>query len=146
MLTELASVLGVDANGVRVETVRQSACSSCRSKAGCGQKLLAELGQGQRFEVVASNPLQLMLQPGDSVELGIEEASFLRASLMVYLLPLFALILAAIVADQLGVAESMVVASAGLGLLSGFALVRWWGARDRQRCRYQPQILGLKNS
>ncbi|MEH6469818.1 MAG: SoxR reducing system RseC family protein [Halopseudomonas sp.] len=145
MLTEQGQVIAIEPDGVRVETVRQSGCSSCRSKSVCGQKLLAEIGQGQRFQVLSSNPQQLILQPGDVVELGVEEASFLQASLMVYLMPLLGLVLASMVADALGAVESMVVACGVLGLLLGFAGVRWWSRRDRQSCRFQPQILGLKN-
>jgi sigma-E factor negative regulatory protein RseC len=143
MLTENARVVAIDTEGVRVETLRQSACSSCRSQAGCGQKLLAEAGQGQPFEILAGNPLKLVVRVGDAVELGLEEASFLQASLMVYLLPLLGLVLSALIVDSLGAAEPLVIAAAVLGLCLGFFAVRWWGARDRQQCRYQPQILRL---
>ncbi len=145
MLTESARVIAIEADGVRVETVRQSACSSCRSQAGCGQKLLAELGQGQRFEISVSNPRQLIIQPGDTVELGVEEVSFLQASFMVYLLPIVGLVLLALLADSLGAAEPLVIIAALVGLGLGFVAVRWWGGRDPQQCRYQPQIVSLKN-
>ena len=144
MLTESARVVAVDADGIRVETVRQSACSSCRSQAGCGQKLLAEIGQGQTFEINVSNPLQLIIEPGDTVEVGVEEASFLQASFMVYLFPLLGLVLLALLADVLGAAEPVVVLAAILGLGFGFVVVRWWGRGDRQQCRYQPQVLRLE--
>lgn len=143
MLTESAQVVAVEADSVLVETVRQSACSSCRSQAGCGQKLLAEVGQGQSFEIQVSNPLQLVVQVGDTVELGVEEASFLQASFMVYLLPLVGLVLSALLADGFGAAEPVVIILALSGLGLGFVGVRWWGRRDRQQCRYQPQILRL---
>ncbi len=146
MLTEQGRVIAVEADGVRVETVRLSTCSSCQAKSGCGQKLLAEMGQGQRFQVVSANPYQLHLQPGDMVELGMEEASFLQASAMMYLLPLFGLILGAALAEMAGVVESIVVLAGLLGLLSGFAVVRWWSRRDRQSSRYRSQIVGLKRS
>lgn len=145
MLTEQAQVVAVEAEGVRVETVRRSACSSCQSKSVCGQKLLAEIGQGQRFEIVSSNPQGLALQPGDVVELGVEEASFLQASMMIYLLPLLGLILLSAVATSAGAAELVVVLAGMLGLLLGFVVVRGWSRRGRQQCRYQPQILRLKD-
>ncbi|MEH6649307.1 MAG: SoxR reducing system RseC family protein [Motiliproteus sp.] len=140
MLTENGLVVDVGPDGVRVETVRQNACSGCRSQAGCGQKMLAEIGQGQRFEISAANPSQLILQLGDRVELGIEEASFLQASAMVYLVPLLGLIIAAILTDTLGAAEPWVISAGVSGLLLGFGVVRWWTARG-QSCRYVPQIL-----
>lgn len=141
MLTEQAQVIALESEGVRVETVRRSACSSCRSQSGCGQKLLAEIGQGQRFQVVSGNPLQLLLQPGDIVELGVDENSFLQASAMIYLLPLLGLILSSAMADAAGMIESLVIVAGLLGLLLGFLVVRGWSRRGRQHCRYQPQIL-----
>ena len=39
--------------------------------------------------------------------------------------------------------EPLVILSALSGLGLGFVVVRWWGRRDRQACRYQPQILRL---
>lgn len=140
MLTENGRVIDVGSDGVRIETVRQNACSGCRSQTGCGQKMLAEIGQGQRFEIKAANPLRLILQSGDKVELGIEEASFLQASIMVYLLPLLGLIVAAVLADTLGATEPLVISAGVFGLLLVFWLVRWRTAQDQQ-CRYQPQIL-----
>lgn len=144
MLTEQAQVVALEPEGVRVETIRRSACSSCRSQSGCGQKLLAEIGQGQRFQIVSGNPHQLLLQPGDIVELGVDESSFLQASVMIYLLPLLGLILSSAMADAAGAVESMVVLAGLSGLMLGFVIVRWWSRRDRQQCRYQPQILRLK--
>ena len=145
MLTESGRVVDVGPSGVWVETIRQSACSGCRSQSGCGQKLLAEVGQGQRFEIKAANPLRLVLQPGDKVELGIEEASFLQASVMVYLLPLLGLIVAAVLADTLGATEPLVISAGVSGLLLVFWVVRWRTARAQQ-CRFLPQILKVARS
>lgn len=145
MLTEQAQVVALETEGVRVETVRHSTCSSCQSKSGCGQKLLAEIGQGKRFEIVSDNPHQLLLRPGDIVELGVDESSFLQASAMIYLLPLLGLILSAAIADAAGGVESVVVVAGLLGLMLGFVVVRWWSRRGRQQCRYRPQILRLKS-
>ncbi|MFT6915084.1 MAG: sigma-E factor negative regulatory protein RseC [Motiliproteus sp.] len=144
MLTEQAQVIALESGGVRVETIRSSGCSSCHSRSGCGQKLLAEIGQGQRFQILSGNPLQLLLAPGDIVELGVDEGSFLQASAMIYLLPLLGLILGSAMADALGMAEAIVVLVGMLGLLLGFVVVRCWSGKDRQQQRYQPQILRLK--
>ncbi|MFT5721777.1 MAG: sigma-E factor negative regulatory protein RseC [Motiliproteus sp.] len=144
MLTEQAQVIALEPGGVRVETIRNSGCSSCQAKAGCGQKLLAEIGQGQRFQILSGNPQQLLLAPGDMVELGVDEGSFLQASAMLYLLPLLGLILSSALADALGMVEAIVVLAGISGLLLGFVAVRCWSSRDRQQYRYQPQILRLK--
>tara|TARA_R110002095_G_scaffold215868_1_gene211269 strand:- start:2200 stop:2637 length:438 start_codon:yes stop_codon:yes gene_type:complete len=145
MLTEQAQVVAVEAEGVRVETVRRSGCAGCQSKSVCGQRLLAEIGQGQRFQIVSSNPQHIALKPGDIVELGVQEAPFLQASAMIYLFPLVGLILAAVVAEMAAFAESGVVVSGLLGLFLGFGGVWSWSRSSNKQCRYQPQIVRLKS-
>ncbi|WP_421865654.1 SoxR reducing system RseC family protein [Motiliproteus sp.] len=146
MLTEQAEVVEITDQGVTVETVRRSACDSCRSQSGCGQKLLAELGQAQRFQIIAVNPKQLPLSPGDRVELGIEERSFLQASLITYLSPLLGLVLCALLGQGLGLAEPMQILLGVVGLVFGFVGVRWWGRGERQGCQLQPKIVGMQKT
>lgn len=141
MLEERALVIEVKGAGVLVETVRQSACASCSASKGCGQKLLSDLGQGARFQVLARNPRSLILQQGDSVVLGLEESSFLTASLMLYLLPLFAMMVLALVADWAALPEPLVILAGLGGLLGGLLVVRRWSAGVESGCRYQPEIL-----
>ncbi|RDE22695.1 hypothetical protein DV711_08945 [Motiliproteus coralliicola] len=146
MLTEQAEVVEVTDEGVRVETVRRSACDSCRSQSGCGQKLLAELGQAQRFQILVANPKQFTLKPGDRIELGIEESSFLQASLITYLLPLFGLVLFALLGQGMGLAEPLQIAMGFAGLLIGFIGVRYWDRGERQGCQLQPKIVGKQKA
>ena len=141
MLTEQAQVVAIEGDRVRVATARQSACDSCRSQAGCGQKLLAGIGRGQRFEIVVENPQRLILQPGDQVELGIEEASFLQASVMVYLVPLLMMVMVAFAAEFVAVPEIGVIGLAVVGLAAGFVVVKRWSGSRAGQCRYQPRIL-----
>ena len=141
MLEERAQVVEPSGGEVLVETIRQSACTACSASKGCGQKLLGDIGRGARFRVVARNPRGLILQQGDSVVLGLEESSFLSASLMVYLLPLLTMMLLALLADGGGLAEPLVVLAGALGLAGGLWGARRWGARSTTGCRYQPEVL-----
>lgn len=140
MIEETGEVVAVSEEGVLVQTVRQSACSSCSAAKGCGQKLLASVGQGQRFEVLAENPLKLTLQTGDQVVLGLAETALVKASMLAYLLPLVLLAVFAGVAEWLGAAESMVILFALVGLAAGLLGMKWMvsGSSCNQ---YQPQVL-----
>lgn len=142
MLIESARVVALEGAQVRVQTVRQSACSSCHSRNSCGQRALAEIGQGKSFELLVSNPEQLPLKPGDQVELGIEEERFLTASLLVYLLPVALLFLAAGLVSLSGGSELQVIAAAVLGLMVAFCWLGYRSRHGRNQCHYRPRIIG----
>lgn len=57
---------------------------------GCGSAALAELGPQTRHQLrlAVSQPLQ----PGQRVEIGLQEASVLRSALLVYITPLVGLL------------------------------------------------------
>jgi len=141
MLEERAQVVETAGQDVLVETIRQSACASCNASKGCGQKLLSEIGQGERFRVLARNPQGYVLQQGDNVVLGLEEASFLSASVMVYLMPLIAMMMLALLADLMQLSEPLVALSGAVGLGGGLLVVRRWGAKAESGCRYRPEVL-----
>ncbi|WP_207062589.1 SoxR reducing system RseC family protein [Motiliproteus sp. SC1-56] len=143
MLEEKGRVLRLSREGVWVETVRQSSCVSCSARKGCGQRLLAELGQGQRFEVLAENPRNLNLSAGDGVVLGLAENSLLAASAMVYLVPILAMVLCSVLASQAGLAEPAVIGLGVLGLALGFGGARVYGKRKATGCQLHPEILRI---
>lgn len=140
MLEETGEILALNDEGVLVQTIRQSACSSCSAAKGCGQKLLASVGQGQRFEVLAENPLHLPLQVGDQVVLALEETALLKASVWAYLLPLILLAAFAAIAEYLWAVESMVIIFAIVGLATGMLFTRW-RVNSAAPAEYQPQII-----
>lgn len=144
MLEESGEVLAIVDDGVLVQTIRQSACSSCSAAKGCGQKMLASVGQGQRFEVLADNPLHLTLQAGDQVTLGLAETALLKASMLAYMLPLFLLVIFAALAQWFGAAEPIVILVAIVGLVAGLLMTKWQ-VNTAASEEYQPQILRLNS-
>lgn len=141
MIEEVGRVVGVDGAAVWVETVKQSACSSCSAQKGCGQSLLAKIGDGKRFTLQVDNPSGLVVAANDQVVLGVGERSFLTASLLVYLVPLVAMFLAALTAQQQGGSEPMVILVAVLGLGGGFIGTRYLSRHLERTCRFKPVLL-----
>lgn len=124
MIEEQGRVVAVEPGAVWVETVRKSTCSSCSVKAGCGQGLLEQLGaSGRRGYVRAVSSLQLNV--GDAVVIGVREDLLVRGSLLVYLLPLFGLFVAAVLAEQMALSEPWIIFSALIGFLLACCAVRW---------------------
>lgn len=140
MLEEQAIVTEVSSGEIWVETCRQSACQSCSSKSSCGHSLLSKISSGQTQRLLVKTDLSL--KAGDQVILGLGEQAFIRGSALVYLLPLVALMLGAVIGEQLfGRDSAMSFVLAGFGLAAGFGFVRWYSWQHRQDAQYQPVVL-----
>lgn len=141
MLEENGRVVRVGSDAVWVEMIKQSACASCSAQKGCGQSLLAKIGDGKRLEIQVDNPQQLAVMVNDQVTLGVGERSFLTASLLVYLLPLLTMFMVSVVTQLAGFSEPQVILSAVLGLAGGFLLTRFMSSLSSQNCSYRPVLL-----
>lgn len=127
MIEEPGRVISVEPGAVWVETRRSSTCSGCSVKNGCGQGLMDNLGIRQRRGLIRALS-DFHLNVGDSVVVGIRESVLLRGALLVYLFPLIALLISALIASELSAAEPYVML-AGIG---GF-LVSWLVVRKRSQ-------------
>lgn len=143
MIEEVAVVSVAGAEGVRVMAARTSACAKCSSKSNCSQGVLSQWGQGKTVEIEVQNPSALVVEPGQQVLIGLEEGSLVRASLLIYLLPLALLIAGALLGSALGMHEWQQVIFAVLLMLVGFGLARRLTSSRRDEARYQPVLLRL---
>jgi len=140
MIEEQGRVVALEPGAVWVETLRKSTCSSCSANAACGQGLMDRLGVGrQRGYVRALSQMQLAV--GDTVIIGVREDLLVRSSLLVYLLPLLGLFAAALLANGLGLSESLVILFGLLGLSTTWLMVRWRAARVAENPFLQPVVL-----
>jgi sigma-E factor negative regulatory protein RseC len=98
MLEEPAIVVKTDEHKVWITGSQQGACGGCAQKTVCTGGNLAEAMPAKRLIAVDSD---LALKVGDSVIVKIEEAMVLRASFMMYVLPLVAMLVASGLADWL---------------------------------------------
>lgn len=145
MIEETAEVVGIDGDGVWVETARRSTCSGCAAQHGCGTAVLSKvLGTRRtRIRVLADIPLAI----GDRVVIGVAERALVRGSLAVYAVPLLALLLGALLgrlgADggvwTSGEAASVVLGLAGLA--AGLLWLKRFTRRIQQDRDYQPVVL-----
>jgi len=117
MLTESARVIRRDGDRVELELQRVSACDNCELGQGCGTGALGRLlGRRSRPLVIETDQ---DCHAGDRVMLALPESALVRASLLLYGLPLLGLLLGGLVAMLFALAEWLVVAAAGLGLFAG---------------------------
>jgi sigma-E factor negative regulatory protein RseC len=143
MLQEEAVVVAVEAGSIWVESERTSTCQSCSASKGCGQRVLAEYASQRSERLLIENPLGLTAQVGDRVSVGIEEGSFLQASVLLYTLPLVLLFLGGYLGSFYGTSELPAVAGSFAGLAAGLLLARGVGQRLARSCRYQPILMNI---
>ncbi len=143
MLQEDAVVVAVDAEGIWVESDRTGSCQSCSASKGCGQRALAEYASKRSERLLIDNPHGLVARVGDRVSVGIEEGSFLQASVLLYTLPLVLLFLGGYLGSFYGASELPSVIGSFFGLAAGLLLVRGAGQRLARSCRYQPVLMNI---
>lgn len=145
MIEEKAWVIRTEAGLAWVETQRKTACDSCSVRTGCGTGTLAKLLGRKSAPLQALNPLAAGV--GEEVVVGIQEASLVRGSVVVYIVPLLTMFGLGLVGQALSAsygvadAEGMTVVGAVLGLGLGFGWVRRFGNRIGRDPRYQAVIL-----
>lgn len=140
MIEEQGKVLSIESGAVWVETIRQSTCGSCQARAGCGQALLQKLGSGAQFGFIRVLCDQT-LHVGDEVIIGLPEDAVLKASALMYVLPLIILFVSALLADMSGLTEVWVILAAMGGLAVGFFAVAWWTKRERGNPAFQARVI-----
>lgn len=146
MVEECGRVVAVEPAGVWVSTLSRTGCGRCDEPGGCGRQSIFRLFGQRRHHVLArlvageTDAAAMTLAPGDPVSVGIPEGLLLRASLVLYLLPLLALLAGALAGQALG-GE---LASIGLGLAGvagGFLLARSLCRRHLHQEDWQPVVL-----
>jgi sigma-E factor negative regulatory protein RseC len=122
MIEELAVVVKIENHQVWVVSGQNSACGGCQQKASCTTNALGNVLKKKSVPV----DCDIQLKTGDEVMVAIDENLLLRASLLLYLVPLIALFTGAGIADWLlpDSALYMDLWIAGSALLS-FLLSLW---------------------
>ncbi|WP_429023684.1 SoxR reducing system RseC family protein [Aeromonas allosaccharophila] len=145
MSEELATVVAIEGDHAWVECERRSACSGCQQQSSCGTGTVAKAFplKAPRLRVRLTAEVRI----GQQVRLGIPQASLLRGAALVYVLPLFCLLVGALLgqlwlAPLLSSGEGITILCCLLGGLLGFLLVRYFSNRLDQG-RYGPQMLGV---
>ncbi|WP_043315773.1 SoxR reducing system RseC family protein [Microbulbifer sp. HZ11] len=141
MIEERGKIVAIEKSAVWVETVQRSGCHSCAAKPGCGTGLLGDFwANASRVRVQVSPAEAEALQLHDTVVIGIGERVLATSSLVVYLVPLIALVLGALAGQTLG-SEPLAIAGAFLGLGAGAAVVRLYSHFHRGNRAFAPQFL-----
>ncbi len=124
MIEEQAFIIALSENNAVVEIKQQSSCISCDAQSSCGTSSLSKLfgNRPSQFNLnLNQHSVQKELKVGDVIMIGLEDLSYLKASLLIYILPIFSLFLFALFAEQvMQVPDIFVMLMGLLGLWLGF--------------------------
>jgi sigma-E factor negative regulatory protein RseC len=136
MIEEQVVITSLSDDGAWVEGIQQSACGSCSAKAGCGQHAMRQLGR----KVTLWLPLQDVngFTVGQQLVVGLPEGAILRSTLVLYGMPLIALVFGAIVGHYLAGEAGSIITSV-LAMILGFQLARHWSQKNQQH--WQPHFI-----
>jgi sigma-E factor negative regulatory protein RseC len=144
MIEETARVIAIENGQLLLEAQTSSACGACAAKQGCGTSVLSRW-VGRKFTRFQA-PNTINARVGDEVVVGLAEDVMLKGSLLVYLLPLLAMIGFALLADGLIAADVasrdlMVLVSAVTGFALALIIARLMLASSSNRSKLTPVVL-----
>lgn len=125
-----------------VKTTRTNACESCSSRHACHAE-----EPSQEMEVQALNTADARV--GDRIVLNISSTSLLKASFLLYVFPVLAMIAGAVLGQSVALGDGMnVSATAALFAFLAFGLaflvIRIIGRQLAKNTRYQPEIIKIR--
>ena len=145
MIEETATVVSCVDDQAKLEVQRQSTCSSCNAKSGCGTAIFSKSLGKKVSQVTVVNTMNLRV--GDKVIVGLQENALLTGSAIVYLLPLVLMLVFAILGQFLSekffeyVSELMVIGFAAAGFIVALKLVNQFSNKIKNDKRYQPILI-----
>ncbi|WP_319405536.1 SoxR reducing system RseC family protein [uncultured Desulfosarcina sp.] len=133
-----------EAGTVWVKTTRSSACASCSSKDVCN---VGGEGKEMEMEVEAINTADARV--GDRIVLNIKTGSLLKATFLLYVFPILAMIAGAVLGQTVAVMRGS--DPSGLSALFGFLffglafiVIRITGRRLSENTSYKPEIIKVR--
>jgi len=133
MIEEEAIVISKDRGFAEVDIIRTKPCGLCGKTQGCGNSIWGKVFSFKKRKIQIQNNINAKV--GEKVKLVIEENYLLKASLLLYGVPLFFLFGGMIASEYfLKVTNDLVVFFGGfLGFLLGIILLKFITAQNHTR-------------
>ena len=141
MIKETATVSRLEGNRAVIEMQRQGVCGHCELSSGCGTGAIGRL-LGHRNKLLKITNEQ-DLKPGDQIILGIQDGAYLKASLVIYGLPLTGLISGGLISQWFfGESDLKALVGAAIGM-SLCLYISKLVAKYRFSSQFNPVILQI---
>ncbi len=140
---ESARVVAISDDALWVDTIQRSTCNACSQRAGCGQYALNKLHPQRptHLKIPFNGVFKHDFATGDFVKIGVPHGLVLKSALVVYILPLMAMLAGAMVADRLFGTDLAAGLGGLLGLVFGFFAVRMYSNRAAKHADSQPVLV-----
>ncbi len=140
MIEEEGIVIQTFDDKAKVRTIRSSACEGCASASFCHP----EKGTEMIMEVVNN----IHAKVGERVKIGLKPGVYLKASFLVYMVPIIAFIIGAIIGKELAASflhtndpDLWAIIGGAVLLIPTFIAMRLYNRKIEKDKSYQPVIL-----
>ena len=149
MIEEHSRVLAVKEGQAYVSALRQSSCGHCSARSGCGTSVLSRYIGKRSMEMWVDDPIGVLVN--DEVVIQMHEAGLVKASFLLYLMPLLLLIGFALLGEQISDnlnldSEWLVILFALLGLTMAYGWLRRFEQQIIDDNRLRPVIIKRINT
>lgn len=143
MLTEIGRVVAKKNDTIWVQTQSKTGCSSCQVNTACGNGIVSKAFSHKVFITPLKNKINANID--DEVEVGIPDNLVVRASFVVYLVPLISMLLALLVCQAwfTNPSELSSILAAVLGLSVGFLITHRYSKSANQKGQMEPVLLRI---
>ena len=123
MIKQPATVIAETDTSYLLESLPKSACPRCAEGKGCGGGILAQAFANKTYQLSINK--NIPLQIGELVQIGIKSSLLVRASLLLYLLPLISMVTVAMIAGSLTNDQDIfTVTGAIIGIIIGILVAK----------------------
>ncbi len=123
MIIQPAKVIAETDSSYLLETIPKSACPRCESGKGCGGGILAQAFANKTYQLTINKNKPLKLQ--EMIQIGIKSSMLVRASIVLYLVPLLFMVTGAVVVGNYTENQDLYTVMAAIaGFLTGVIIAR----------------------
>ncbi|PKH05450.1 SoxR reducing system RseC family protein [Moritella sp. Urea-trap-13] len=146
MIIETAVVKSVTGDQVSVQCESQSACNHCHASDNCGTGTVAKAFPHRIHNFTVTKTADVVA--GDKIEIGLREKNLVTSAMLVYLLPLAAILLSLGLGQYLSQVfqfegEGLVILAAFVGGYIGFSGTLKLSVKFDQHFDLKPKMLGV---
>jgi len=146
MIIETAIVKSVTGDQVSVECESQSACNHCNASDNCGTGTVAKAFPHRTHRFTVTKTVDVV--EGDKIEIGLREKNLITSAMLVYLLPLAAILLSLGLGQYFTQVfqfegEGLVILAAFIGGYIGFSCTKKFSAIFDKGFDFKPKMLGV---
>lgn len=141
MMKKWATVISWQQGVALLRCEPKAGCGSCTAYSGCDARALNELVPESEHHLRL--PIAQPLEPGQRVEVGIAEGSLLRSAMLVYMTPLFGMMLGGGLLQWWLGSDAAAVLGAIFGGSAAFLIARSLAKCLDEQADYQPVVLQI---